>query len=72
MIDAFDNWVANTVAELGGIGRTFTGVETKLVPTTAETGVDACQCVFDVYFVGKNSDSMRATSRVTTNNVWLH
>ena len=67
-MDHFQQWVNNTVLNLGGIAPQYPcGLQRKLVPTITETRMDACQgvqrIISNVYFV----DFMRVSRLGTTN-----
>ena len=69
----FHQWVANTIAELGGNPDQYLrGIEREWALTCEETGADACQDLLDIYFPTMKLDLARLTVRASTNLNTIH
>jgi hypothetical protein len=69
----FHQWVANTIAELGGNPDQYLRVvEQECALTCEETDADACQDLLDIYFPTLKLDLARLTVRAPTNLHTIH
>jgi len=58
-VNAFNAWVADEVESLSGCFDDYCkGLQQECALTYAQTRMDACQELSDIYFQGKNVDSM--------------